>query len=194
MRRYKRELTVRQTPTTGAYFGALIILLIFTSTFFILFALAGNLSYFYAAVKFQLSLEHTSATFPPDNSALLNWWYSRLAIFAIISLLHLLNNCFVNFKEVKCYSIYWYSINECHSTDKVWTFYATFSTKNFQHTYQAFIEKIESSCRKFDHGHKGSLTPDEYFNVLKLQNGVDITKDEVGHILDLLQSLNVIQV
>jgi hypothetical protein len=42
------------------------------------------------------------------------------------------------------------------------------------------IEKIESSCRKFDHGHKGSLTADEYFNVLKLQNGIDISKDEVG--------------
>ncbi len=46
-------------------------------------------------------------------------------------------------------------------------------------TCQALIEKIESSCKKFDHSHKGSLTADEYFNVLKLQNGIDISKDEV---------------
>lgn len=30
---------------------------------------------------------------------------------------------------------------------------------------------------------KGSLTPDEFFNVVKLQNGVDCTKDEVNIIL-----------
>jgi len=66
---------------------------------------------------------------------------------------------------------------------------------------QSLIEKIESSCKKFDHSGKGYLPPgfwslpkfvlvsiftellhsftDEYFNVLKLQNGVDIRKDEV---------------
>ena len=27
---------------------------------------------------------------------------------------------------------------------------------------------------------KGSLTPDEIFNVVKLQNGIDCSKDEVG--------------
>ncbi len=46
-------------------------------------------------------------------------------------------------------------------------------------SFQALVEKIESSCKKFDHSHKGSLTVDEYFNVLKLQNGIDISKDEV---------------
>lgn len=51
---------------------------------------------------------------------------------------------------------------------------------------QALVEKIESSCKKFDHGHKGSLTADEYFNVLKLQNGIDISKDEVKEILSHL--------
>lgn len=44
---------------------------------------------------------------------------------------------------------------------------------------QALIERIESSCKKFDHEGKGKLTPDEFFNVVKLQNGVDISKDEV---------------
>ncbi len=43
----------------------------------------------------------------------------------------------------------------------------------------ALVDKLEGSCRKFDHKGKGSLTPDEYFNVLKLQNGIDCTKDEV---------------
>jgi len=48
---------------------------------------------------------------------------------------------------------------------------------------QALIEKIASSCRKFDHKGKGSLTPDEFFNVVKLQNGVDCSKDEIKKIL-----------
>ena len=41
------------------------------------------------------------------------------------------------------------------------------------------VEKIENSCLKFDHDKKGILTPDEYFNVLKLQNGVECSKEEV---------------
>lgn len=45
------------------------------------------------------------------------------------------------------------------------------------------VDKIESSCRKFDHKGKGSLTPDEYFNVVKLQNGIDCTKDEIRKIM-----------
>ena len=44
---------------------------------------------------------------------------------------------------------------------------------------EEFVEKIENSCLKFDHDKKGMLTPDEYFNVMKLQNGVDCTKEEV---------------
>ena len=45
---------------------------------------------------------------------------------------------------------------------------------------EEFVEKIENSCLKFDHDKKGMLTPDEYFNVMKLQNGVDCTKEEVS--------------
>ena len=41
------------------------------------------------------------------------------------------------------------------------------------------VEKIENSCLKFDHDKKGILNPDEYFNVLKLQNGVECSKEEV---------------
>ena len=40
--------------------------------------------------------------------------------------------------------------------------------------------KIEASCKKFDHRGKGSLSVDEIFNVVKLQNGIDIGKDEVS--------------
>ncbi len=57
------------------------------------------------------------------------------------------------------------------------------------------VDRLERSCRNFDHRRKKqqkgagvsarkgqeSLTVDEYFNVIKLQNGVDIGKDEVVH-------------
>ena len=39
--------------------------------------------------------------------------------------------------------------------------------------------QIEASCTKFDHRGKGYLSVDEIFNVVKLQNGVDVSKDEV---------------
>ena len=41
------------------------------------------------------------------------------------------------------------------------------------------IEKIESGCNKFDHQRRGCLTTDEYYNVVKTQNGIDISKDDV---------------
>ena len=41
------------------------------------------------------------------------------------------------------------------------------------------VEKIENSCIKFDHDKVGRLAPDEFFNVLKLQNSVDCSKEEV---------------
>ena len=44
---------------------------------------------------------------------------------------------------------------------------------------EELIEKLEDSCLRYDHDKKGMLTPDEYFNVLKIQNGVDCSKDEV---------------
>ena len=50
--------------------------------------------------------------------------------------------------------------------------------------------KIEASCKKFDHRGKGSLTVDEIFNVVKLQNGIDIGKDEVfEYILIIIMKL-----
>ena len=39
--------------------------------------------------------------------------------------------------------------------------------------------KKKKKCYFFSIG-KGSLTPDEIFNVVKLQNGIDCSKDEVG--------------
>ena len=44
---------------------------------------------------------------------------------------------------------------------------------------QLLIEKIASSCHKFDHKGLGRLTADDLFNVVKLQHGIDCTKDEV---------------
>ena len=40
--------------------------------------------------------------------------------------------------------------------------------------------KIEASCTKFDHRGKGYLSVDEIFNVVKLQNGINVSKDEVS--------------
>ena len=45
--------------------------------------------------------------------------------------------------------------------------------------YINLFSQIEASCTKFDHRGKGYLTVDEIFNVVKLQNGVDVSKDEV---------------
>ena len=41
------------------------------------------------------------------------------------------------------------------------------------------ITKLESSLVRFDKSGKGKLTVDEYYNVLKLQNKVDISKDDI---------------
>ena len=38
--------------------------------------------------------------------------------------------------------------------------------------------KIEASCRRFNNNH-GSLSIDEFYNVIKLQNGVEVSKDEL---------------
>ena len=42
--------------------------------------------------------------------------------------------------------------------------------------------KIESSCRKFNNNH-GKLSVDEYYNVIKLQNGVEVSKDEIRRLV-----------
>ena len=39
---------------------------------------------------------------------------------------------------------------------------------------------FKKGCNKFDHSRKGSLTSDEFYNVVKTQNGIDIAKDDVG--------------
>lgn len=44
---------------------------------------------------------------------------------------------------------------------------------------RSVIAHLEKSCMTFDHEGKGSLTVAEYFNVLKIQNGLDIEKDWV---------------
>ena len=46
---------------------------------------------------------------------------------------------------------------------------------------QLLIEKIARSCQKFDHKGQGRLTADDLFNVVKLQNGIDCSKDEVDN-------------
>ena len=51
---------------------------------------------------------------------------------------------------------------------------------------ESLVNKIAGSCHKFDHQGKGKLTADEYFNVLKLQNGIDCSKEQVKKILSSL--------
>merc|ERR1711997_839581 len=51
---------------------------------------------------------------------------------------------------------------------------------------QMLIEKIASSCHKFDHKGLGKLTADELFNVVKLQHGIDCSKEEVRKIVSPL--------
>jgi hypothetical protein len=46
------------------------------------------------------------------------------------------------------------------------------------------VAKLERSCTKFDRTKTGSLTVDEYFNVVRIQNHVEISKDEVGNIIE----------
>lgn len=38
--------------------------------------------------------------------------------------------------------------------------------------------KVESSCMRFNNN-RGRLTVDEFYNVIKLQNGIEVTKDEI---------------
>ena len=42
-----------------------------------------------------------------------------------------------------------------------------------------FAVKIESNLRRFDKAGKGSLTVDDFYNVIKVQNGVDCTKNDI---------------
>jgi len=40
-------------------------------------------------------------------------------------------------------------------------------------------KKIESSCRRFDKSGKGKLSVDDFYNVIKLQNRVETSKEEI---------------
>ena len=41
--------------------------------------------------------------------------------------------------------------------------------------------KIEASCKRLNHGR--GLSIDEYYNVIKLQNGVEVSKDEIRRLV-----------
>ncbi len=41
------------------------------------------------------------------------------------------------------------------------------------------MAKLERGCKKFDRSNRGALKVDDYFNVVRIQNGIEITKDEV---------------
>lgn len=43
---------------------------------------------------------------------------------------------------------------------------------------KALATKIESSAKRFNNN-KGRLSVDEFYNVIKLQNGVEVSKDEI---------------
>merc|ERR1712001_388952 len=47
---------------------------------------------------------------------------------------------------------------------------------------KAMAVKIEASCRRFNNNH-GSLSVDEFYNVIKLQNGVEVSKDEIRRLV-----------
>ncbi len=47
---------------------------------------------------------------------------------------------------------------------------------------KALVSKIESSMKRFNNN-RGSLTVDEFYNVIKLQHGVDVSKDEIRRLV-----------
>ena len=42
--------------------------------------------------------------------------------------------------------------------------------------------KIETSCKRFNNNN-GRLSIDEFYNVIKLQNGVEVSKDEIRRLV-----------
>ena len=42
------------------------------------------------------------------------------------------------------------------------------------------VAKLERSCKKLDHGNRGSLTINEYWNICRVQNRINVSKDEVS--------------
>ena len=47
---------------------------------------------------------------------------------------------------------------------------------------RALALKIEASCKRFNNN-QGRLSVDEYYNVIKLQNGVEVSKDEIRRLV-----------
>ena len=41
------------------------------------------------------------------------------------------------------------------------------------------VVKLERSCNKLDHSKRGALTINEYWNICRVQNGINVSKDEV---------------
>ena len=63
--------------------------------------------------------------------------------------------------------------------EKMYIFDKNFMDPSEMQDSAKLAEKLLSSCKKFDRGGKGSLTADEYFNVIKMQHGIDVGKEEV---------------
>lgn len=45
------------------------------------------------------------------------------------------------------------------------------------------VKKIESSCIRFDKTGKGKLSADEFYNVIKIQNKIDCSKDDIAKMI-----------
>ena len=43
------------------------------------------------------------------------------------------------------------------------------------------VAKLERSCKKLDHANRGALTINEYWNICRVQNRINVSKDEVKH-------------
>ena len=41
------------------------------------------------------------------------------------------------------------------------------------------VEKLERSCNKLDHSNRGALTINEFWNICRVQNRINVSKDEV---------------
>ena len=48
----------------------------------------------------------------------------------------------------------------------------------------ALREKIEASCNRYDRKERGKLTADELYNVVKMQNKVDCSKDDIKGLVE----------
>ena len=44
---------------------------------------------------------------------------------------------------------------------------------------EEMVDKLERSCNKFDHSKAGALTINEYWNICRVQNRINVSKDEV---------------